>query len=57
MTSELLTYGQILVDDFFSNLNLDDIFLVVPTFEPELKPVIEEVELEVAKTVVVTMKQ
>ena len=46
------------VDDFFSRLDLDGIFSVVPTLEPEpeIEPVTEEAELEAAKTVVTTMK-
>ena len=58
MTPELPDYSQMSADDFFSNLNLDDIFLVVPTTkpEPELEQVIEEAELEAAKIVVATMK-
>ena len=59
MTPKIPDYSQMLEDDFISNLNLDDIFSVVPAFESEIEmePVTEEAELKVAKTVVATAKQ
>ena len=46
------------VDDFY-NLNLNELFSVVPTsvLEPETVPTIGEVELEAAKTVVANVKE
>ena len=58
MTPELPNYGQMLVDDFFFSLNLDNIFSVVPATEPEpkLELFVEEAKLEIAKTMLAIMR-
>ena len=55
---ELLDFGNISVDVFFSNFDLDAICSVDPLFELELNvaSVPEETELEAAKTMVAAMK-